>query len=107
MRRKGCQRKWKARNVRQTTHASRTKSNTQRKWVHRSSNALRLPRETEKRLQIWDSNQFPSESHLAEGGVLNTLLIFESIPNDETYKDEQYVQGIAEQVPTLVNTKRI
>ena len=48
------------------------------KWVHRSSNALRLPRETEKKLQIWDSNPIPSESHLAEGGVLNTLLIFES-----------------------------
>ena len=48
------------------------------KCVHRSSNALRLPRATEKKLQIWDSNPIPSESHLAEGGVLNTLLIFES-----------------------------
>ena len=39
------------------------------KWVHRSSDALRLPRETEKKLQIWDSNPIPSESHLAEGGI--------------------------------------
>ena len=29
------------------------------------------------------------------------------IPNDVTYKDEQYVQRIAEQVQILVNTKRI
>ena len=39
------------------------------KCVHRSSNALRLPRETDKKLQIWGSNPVPSESHLAEGGV--------------------------------------
>ena len=29
------------------------------------------------------------------------------IPHEETYKDEQYVQRIAEQVQKLVNTKRI
>ena len=29
------------------------------------------------------------------------------IPNDETYKDEQYVQRIAEQFQKLVNTKKI
>ena len=37
---------------------------------------------------------------------MNTLLIFD-IPNEETYKDEQYVQRIAEQVQKLVNTNRI
>ena len=77
------------------------------KWVHRSSNALRLPRETEKKLQTGDSNPIPSESHLAEGGVLNSFdLRVDGIPNEETYKDEQYVQRIAEQVQKLVNTNK-
>ena len=55
--------------ARQLTPPEEPKVTLWEKWVHRSSNALRLPRETEKKLQIWDSNPIPSESHLAEGGI--------------------------------------
>ena len=64
--------------ARQLTSREGPKVTLREKWVHRSSNALRLTRETEKKLQKWDSNPIPSESHMAEGGVLNTLFIFES-----------------------------
>ena len=64
--------------ARQLTPREGPKVTLREKFVHGSSNALRRPRETEKKLQIWDANPIPSESNLAEGGVLNTLLIFES-----------------------------
>ena len=55
--------------ARQLTPREEPKVTLREEWVHRISNALRLPRETEKKLQIWDSNPIPSESHLAEGGI--------------------------------------
>ena len=77
--------------------------------VHRSSNALRLPRETERKLQIWDPNPIPSESRIwpNEEFEQSVDLRADGIPNDETNKDEQYMQRIAEQVQKLVNTERI
>ena len=85
--------------ARQLTPREGPKVTLREKWVHRSSNALRLPRETERKLQRWDPNPIPSELHLAEGGVW-TLFWSSSrrILNEETFKDEQYVQRIAEQV---------
>ena len=55
--------------ARQLTPREGPKVTLREKWVHRSSNALRLPRETEKKWQKRHSNTIPSESHLAEGGV--------------------------------------
>ena len=78
-------------------------------WFHRSSNALRLPRETERKLQVWESNPIPSESRTwpKEEFEQSVDLQDDGIPNDEIYKDEQYMQRIAEQVQKLVNTERI
>ena len=72
MRRKGCQRKWKERIVRQSTYTSqRTKVTLRASWVHARSNNLREPRETESFfLQTW--KLLPNtirESQLAERGI--------------------------------------
>ena len=78
------------------------------KWVHRSSNALRVPRETEKKLQIGTPTQFHQSRIWPKVQFEHSVdLQVDGIPNDETYKDEQYVQRIAEQLQKLVYTKRI
>ena len=60
-------------------------------------------------MQIWDSDPIPSESRIwpKEEFEQSVDLRVDGIPNDETYKDEQYMQRIAEQVQKLVNTERI
>ena len=93
MRRPGCQRKWEERIVRETAHTSRTsKSNTLRpSWVHTRSNTVCMPRES----RTWPKVEIEQSIDLRVDGI----------PNDETYKDEQYMQRIAEQVQKLVTTK--
>ena len=74
--------------------------------VHKSSDVLRQPRETESKLQMWDSNPIPSESRSwsDEEWEQSVDLRVNGIPNDEIYKDKQYMQRIAEKVQKLVNT---
>ena len=78
-------------------------------WVHTSSDVLRQPRDTESKLQMWDSNQIPSESRSwsDEECEQSVDLRVNGIPNDEIYKDKQHTQRTAEQVQKLVNTERI
>ena len=93
----------------QLTPREGSKVTLREKLVHKSSNALRLLWETETKLPIWDSNLIPSESRIwpkeeSEQSVDHRV---DGIPDDETYKDEQYMQRIAEQYQKLVNTERI
>ena len=70
---------------------------------------MREPRETESKLQTWSSNPIPSCSRNWPKGESEQSvdLRVDGIPNDETYKREQYMQRIAEQVQKVVNTERI
>ena len=66
-----------------------------------------MPRETESHLQAWNSdpNASGSRNWPKEDIKQSIDLRVDGIPNDETYKDEQYMQRIAEQVQKLVTTK--
>ena len=68
-----------------------------------------MPRETESNLQAWNSDSNASESRTwpKEEIEQSIDLRVDGIPNDETFKDEQYMQRIAEQVQKLVITKEI
>ena len=109
MRRKGCQRKWKERVfllARQLTPRERPKVTLRPSWVHARSNNASMPRETESKLQTWKSNpnssgsrNWPAESEFEQSIDLRV----DGIPDDETYKDEQYMQRIAEQVQKTCN----
>ena len=70
---------------------------------------MREPRETESKLQTRNSDPNSSESRNWPKEELEQSvdLRVDGIPNDETYKDEQYMQRIAEQVQKLVNTEGI
>ena len=110
LRRQGCQRKCEERLVRETAHTSRaTKSNTQTLWVHTRSNIVSMLRETESNLQAWNSDPNASGSRTWPKEKIDQSidLRVDGISNDETYKDEQYMQRIAEQVQKLVTTKEI
>ena len=65
-------------------------------------------RETESKLQTWSFNPTSSGSRTwpKEEIEQSIDLRVDGIPNDETYKDEQYMQRIADQVQKLVNTER-
>ena len=78
-------------------------------WVHTSSNVLRQPRETESKLQMCDSNPFPSESRSwpDEECAHSVDLRVNGITYDEIYMDKLYMQRIAKQVQNLVNAERI
>ena len=78
-------------------------------WVHTSSDVFRQPRETESKLQMWDANPIPAEgrSWSDEEFEQTVDLRVNGIPDDEVYKDKQYMQRIAEKVLKLVNTERI
>ena len=60
-------------------------------------------------MQAWDSDPNPSESrNWSKEDIEQSIdLRVDGISNDETYKDEQYMQRIAEQVQKLVITKEI
>ena len=68
-----------------------------------------MVRETERNLQTWNSDPTASGSRSwpKEGTEQSFDLRVDGIPNDETYKDEQYMQRIAEQVQKPVTTKDI
>ena len=68
-----------------------------------------MPRETESNLQAGnpDPNASGSRTWPKEEIEQSIDLRVDGIPNDETYKDEQYMQRIAEQVQKLVTTKEI
>ena len=68
-----------------------------------------MPRETESNLQTWDSNPNSSDSRNWPKEDIDQSIDLRvgGITNDETYKDEQYMQRIAEQVQKLVITKEI
>ena len=63
----------------------------------------------ESKLQTWSSspNSSGRRNWPKEEFVQSVDLRVDGIPNDETYKDEQYMQRIAEQVQKLENTERI
>ena len=95
--------------ARQLTSRDRPKVTLRPSWVHERSKTVSIPRETESNLQTWDSNPNSSESRKwpKEDIELSIDLSVDGIPNDETYKDEQYMQRIPEQVQKLVITKEI
>ena len=66
-------------------------------------------REPESNLQAWNSNPKSSESRKWPNEDIEQSidLRVDGIPNDETYKDEQYMWRIAEQVQKLMVTKDI
>ena len=66
-----------------------------------------MPRETESNLQAWNSDPNASGSCTWPKDEIEQSvdLRVDGIPNDETYKDEQYMQRIAEQVQKLVTGK--
>ena len=69
-------------------------------WVHARSNTVSIPRETESNLQTWNSDPNASGSRTwpKEEIEQSIDLRVDGIPDDETFKDEQYMQRIAEQV---------
>ena len=91
----------------QLTLRERPKVTRRPSWVHTRSNTVSMPRETESNLQAWNSNPKSSESRTWPKEDIEQCidLRFDGISNDETYKDEQYMQRIAERVQKLVATK--
>ena len=68
---------------------------------------MSMPRETESNLQARNSDPNASGSRTwpKEEIEQSIDLRVDSIPNDETYADEQYMQRVAEHVQKLVTTK--
>ena len=67
-----------------------------------------MPRETESNLQTWTSNPNSSGSrNWPKEEIEQSIdLRVDGIPNDETHKDEQYMQRIAEQVQKTCDYER-
>ena len=82
--------------ARQLTPRERPKVTLRASWVHERSNNLREPQETESKVQTWSSNPIPSRSRNwpKEKSEQSVDLRVDGSPNDETYKDEQYMQRI-------------
>ena len=93
----------------QLTPRERPKVTLRDTWGHTGSNVLHRPRETESKLQMWDTDTISSESRNwpNEECEQSVDLRVKGIANDEIYEDEHYMQRIAEQVQKLVNTERI
>ena len=101
----GCQRKWKERNARKTAHTSRRtkKFHSEHHGFMRDPKicaSLGKPRASCRRGALTQLHQGVA---IGRKRTSNSLLISEStgIPNDETCKDEQSMQRIAEQVRKL------
>ena len=75
--------------------------------VHTSSDVLCQPLETGSNMQMWDPNPIRSESRSwsDEECEHSVDVRVNGISNDEIYKDNQYMQRIAEQVQKLVHTE--
>ncbi len=93
--------------ARQLTPRERPKVTLRPPWVHTKSNTVSMPRETESILQAWnsDANASGNRNWPKEEIEQSIDLRGDGIPSDETYKDEQYMQRIADQVQKLVTTK--
>ena len=83
--------------------------NDQKSWIYERPNTVSMPRETESNLQAWNSNPKSSESRKWPNEDIDQSidLRVDGIPDDETYKDKQYMHRIAEQVQKLMVTKEI
>ena len=93
--------------ARRLTPRERPKVTLRPSWVHARSNTVSMPRETESSLQTWNSNASGRRNWPKEEIEQSIDLRVDGIPDDVTYKDEQYMQRIAEQVQKLVITKDI
>ena len=95
--------------ARQLTPRERPKVTLRPSWVHERSKNASMPRETESKLQTGTSkpNSSGSRNWPKEEIEQSIDLRVDGIPNDETCKDEQYMQRIAEQVQKLVTTERV
>ena len=95
--------------TRQVTPRERPKVTLRPSWIYDRSNTVSMPRETECNLQAWNSNPKSSESHKWPNEDIKQSidLRVDGITNDETYKDEQYMQRIAEQAQKHLVTKEI
>ena len=84
--------------VRQLTPPERPTVTLRPPWVHTRSNTVSMPRETESNLQAWNSDPNASGSRTWPKEKIEQTddLTVDGIPNDETCKDEQYMQRIAE-----------
>ena len=93
--------------ARQLTPRERPKATLRPSWVHTRSNTVSMLRATESNLQAWNSDPNASGSRTwpKEEIEQSIDLRVDGIPNDETYKDEEYMQRIAEQVQKIVTTK--
>ena len=82
--------------ARQLTPRERPKVTLRPAWVHTRSNTVSMPRETESNLQARNSDPNASRSRTwpKEEIEQSVDLGVDGIPNDETYKDEQYMQRI-------------
>ena len=94
-RREGCQRKWKARIVRQRTYTlRRTRSNIQKiLGFIRAPTFFRQPRETESKLQMWVSNPIPSESRRWSGEECKQSVDLRSTASPRRYLQRQAVHA--------------
>ena len=86
--------------ARQLTPRERPKVTLRPSWVHTRSNAVSMPRESESNLQAWNSDPNASRSRTwsKEEVEQSVDLRVDGIPNDETYKDEQYMQMTTKEV---------
>ena len=91
--------------ARQLTPRKGPKVTLRASWVHARSNTVSMPRETESNLQAWNYDPNSSGSRTWPKAEIEQSigLRVDGIPNDETYKDEQYMQRIPSQVQKLVN----
>ena len=95
--------------ARQLIPRERPKVTLRPSWVHTRSNTASMLRETESDLQAWNSDRNTSGSRTwpKEEIEQSVDLMVDGVPNDDTCKDKQYMQRIAEQVQKLVTTKGI
>ena len=90
--------------ARQLTLRERPKVTVRPSWVHARSNNVSMLRETESKLgrrRPFNPNSSESLNCPKEEFEQSIDLRVDGIPNDETHKDEQYMQRIAEQVRNL------
>ena len=95
--------------ARQLTPRGRPKVTLRPSWIYERSNTVSMPRETESNLQAWNCNpKSPESRRWPNKDIEQSIdLRVDCITNDETYKDEQHMQRIAEEVQKLVVTKEI
>ena len=94
--------------ARQLTLRERPKVSLRPSWVHARSKNASMPRETESKLQTGNSNPNSSGSRnwSKEEFEQSIDLRVDGIPNDKTYKGEEFMHKCAEQVRKLVTTEK-